>query len=291
MATRSSPTVWRRWLARELKAQREGRGLSQRDVGKRCGWSGVKVSYLENGQQNVADDDLAALLPLYGVDRGRWPEFYDAARHARSKGWWEQYGTDVVPAWLSNYIGLEQGATHIRIVEPYIVPGLLQTREYITTNLASDAEPRTRKVVDTVAAVRLRRQEILHGEDAPELEVVIDESVLRRVVGSPAAMAEQLQHMIAVSELPNARLRVLPFEFGVTPTMIGAFRILSFSNEPSVLYLERREGAEYFDDEHIVDRHVLAFDHLAKEALSAEESHALISDVASAYGAGRDLRQ
>ena len=58
MATWNSPAVARRWLAHELRRLREERGLAQRDVGKACGWSGVKVSYLENAQQNVADDDL-----------------------------------------------------------------------------------------------------------------------------------------------------------------------------------------------------------------------------------------
>ncbi|HKH06010.1 MAG TPA: helix-turn-helix transcriptional regulator [Acidimicrobiales bacterium] len=284
MTPRNSPTVWRRWLAAELKGLREAKGLHQKDVGRECGWSGARLSYLEHGQQVPTEDDLDQLLPLYGVAGDEVSPFYEAVKFAREKGWWERYDDRIVPPYVAHYIGLEQGASMIRTVEPLIVPGLLQTRDYIVANLRNDITPRTEHHIAQIADVRIARQDALTSDPPLELRAVIDESVLLRMVGRPDVMAAQLEQIAAMAERPNVEVRVFPFEKGVNQGMAGPYRILSFGpQEPSVLYIEHRDGGNYHEEAVKLDEHILAFDHLLGSTWSSAESISYIMETARKY--------
>lgn len=282
----SSPTVWRRWLAFELRRLREQRGLAQREVGKACGWSGARLSYVENAQQNVVEDDLAKLLPLYGVPENEWDTFRQAAARSREKGFWERYDDRVVPDYVSLFIGLEQGAASIRSVDPVLVPGLLQTPEYTAALLRSDVIPRTEQQIARMVEIRQARQAILsRAEDPVELSVVLEESVLRRPAGGPKAMADQIDHLIDMAGRANVTIRVMPLDRGVMAAMSEAYRILSFSLDPDqgVVFIEYRDGAVYLDDAPAVDAHRLAFEHLSNLALGPEPSLALMRALSEEY--------
>jgi transcriptional regulator with XRE-family HTH domain len=278
-----SPTVWRRWLAFELRRLREDTGLAQKDAGKACGWSGARLSYIENAQQNVAEKDLKKLLPLYGVPDTDWPMFANAAEQSRRRGFWERY--DTVPG-VSEYVGLEQGAASIRYVELAVVPGLLQTREYATALLESDVIPRTGQQIARTVELRLARQIALtRSEDPVDVSAIVDESVLRRPGGGPKAMAAQLDHLVTMAERPNVTIRVVPFDRGVNVCMVGAVRLLSFAwaSVPDVVYLEHRDRLVPVDDESAVAAHLLAFEHLSKMALDADSSLAMMRDLSEEF--------
>lgn len=286
MAAMSSPTVWRRWLALELRRLRDERGLAQKDAGKACGWSGARLSYIETGQQNVVDDDLDKLLPLYDVPDAERPTFYDAAAHAQEKGFWERNGQAGVPDWGSLYVGLEQGAAEVWCVEPAFIPSLLQTGAYTSAVIRSDVMPRTDRQISRVVKLRLQRQAIVTRSDQPvNVRVVMDESVLHRAAGSLAVMAEQLDHLLEMAERPNVSIRVLPFERGVNACLFGPYRILAFpwASVPGVVFIEYRDGAMYIEDEPTVEGHRLAFGHLAEISLSPDESLVKIREFAKEY--------
>jgi transcriptional regulator with XRE-family HTH domain len=286
MASWNSPAVARRWLAYELRRLREDKGLAQRDVGKACGWSGVKVSYLENAQQNVADDDLDKLLPLYEVPEGDRPDFYAAGEASRQKGWWERYGEDVVPPFFGEFIGLEQGASLIRTFEPMIVPGLLQIRDYMVHAISAGLARRTDRVISQIIEVRTARQEVLTRATNPaRLVAVVDESVVRRVVGGPQVMAAQMRHILDLCRRENVELYVVPFEHGITPGMNAASqRILHFArSEPAIVYMEASEGAQWIEDQAEVDQNDLAFGELVHAALTLDDSLAMIRDAEESY--------
>ena len=239
MATWNSPAVARAagWPTNS-RTRREALGLSQSAVGKACGWSGVKVSYIENAQQkSITDDDLDKLLPLLKVPSAERPAFSDAATATREKGWWERYDDDIVPGYMSDFIGLEQGASLIRTFDPTIVPGLLQTREYMEAMTVSDMVRRTGRLVRQIVDVREARRAVLTRDDEPaKLVALVDESALHRVVGGPALMADQLDSSSTLMERPNMRFHVFPFERGVQPGLMSAWhRILHFArSEPPV---------------------------------------------------------
>ncbi len=87
---------------------------------------------------------------------------------------------------LSCSIGLEEAACRLREYHVELVPGLFQTRQYATaifTKGVSDPDEIERRV-----AIRMKRARLLTRLDpaAPEVTVVLNEAVLRQVVGGPA---------------------------------------------------------------------------------------------------------
>lgn len=194
------------------------------------------------------------------------------------KGWWHSYG-EVIPSWFEVYIGLEADAVSIRRYESELVPGLLQTEDYARAVfhgfLMDEGE------IDKRVALRMARQERLTADDAPQLWIVLNESVIRRVVGDPATMRAQLDRLIEAARLPNVTLQVLPFSAGAHPAMHGPFVILGFPGptDPDVVYLEEQTGGLYLEKKHEIERHTLAFDHLRAAALHPNESRRLIGRV------------
>ena len=71
---------------------------------------------------------------------------------------------------------------------------------------------------------------------------VLHEGALHSVVGGPELMAEQLDHLVKVSEQVNTSLRVIPFEAGVHGGMAahGAFVLLEFPTDARASRLIRR---------------------------------------------------
>ncbi|WP_308168114.1 Scr1 family TA system antitoxin-like transcriptional regulator [Nonomuraea sp. NEAU-A123] len=56
---------------------------------------------------------------------------------------------------------------------------------------------------------------LLTSEGAPNVSMVMNEAVIRRVVGGSEVMHAQLQRLLDVADLRNVTLQVLPFAVGV----------------------------------------------------------------------------
>ncbi|MDN3351478.1 helix-turn-helix transcriptional regulator [Actinomadura sp. DC4] len=278
MPTRSAPTVKRRRLAAELRRYREAAELTLDEVAERLEWSNAKISRIENARVSVLPRDVKFLLGVYGIDGEPREVLLTLAREARQKGWWHSYG-EAIPSWFEVYIGLEAEAVSIRRYESELVPGLLQTEEYATAIFRGFLMKEDE--IEKRVALRMARQERLTGDDAPQLWIVLNESVIRRIVGGPATMHAQLDRLLDASHLPNVTMQVLPFAAGAHPAMDGAFVILSFPErtDSDVVYLEEQTGGLYLEKGHEIERHALAFDHLRAAALHPDASRRLISDV------------
>src|SRR5205823_4013589 len=139
------------------------------------------------------------------------------------------YG-DVIPEGFDVYIGLEEAASELSWYEPELVPGLLQTEGYARTLISADNPGVGEEEISRRVHVRMARQPLIRRATAPlQLDVALNEGILRRPVGGPRVMAEQLDQLAEVSELANVSLRVAPFSAGVHPgVMSGPFVILRF---------------------------------------------------------------
>src|SRR5262249_20061675 len=180
------------------------------------------------------------------------------------------------------YVGLEAEAASMRNYAAELVDGLLQTPDYYRAFLraapaAVDEDEAERKI-----EVRLSRQERLTGEDPPEYWAVLNEAVIRRVVGGPEAMRKQLDRLAELATLPHVNVQVLSFGAGVHPAMDGSFSILGFpeATDPDVVYLENQAGSLYLEEEAEIDRYARMFNHLIAKALDPEESRRMIARVA-----------
>ncbi len=287
MTETSSPTVWRRWLAFELVRLRQEAGLDQKAVAKALRCTVGKVSYYETAERPVVVRDLdEVLLPLYNVPEEQWPRYLQAAKDSRQKGWWERYDASTLRSWFSPFVGLEQGASQIRVYEAQLIPGMLQTKDYAEALARRGTAERAEDEIAHHVELRMARQAVLHREPDPlRLWVVLDEAALRRVVGSPTVMKEQLLHLAAMTRHPKITVQVVPYTKGAHPGMMGRFQILDFpwSTDPGVAYIEHRSGALYLEEAHEIEAHTVAFEHTCVLALSPDESATMIRDAAEEF--------
>jgi transcriptional regulator with XRE-family HTH domain len=254
---RAGPTVRRMLVGAELRRLRTAKGLSREQAGEAIRASEWKIHRLENGQVSFKERDIVDLLRLYGVtDADEVAAFVVLAREANTPGWWQRYG-DVLPPWFRTYVDLESAASLIRTYEGQLVPGLLQTDDYIRA-VVHDASLEPSEDVGRRVRLRMARQTVLTREHPPRLWAVVDEAALRRPVGGREVMRGQLERLIAATKLPNVTLQILPFAGGAHPAMVGAFSILRFADPelPDVVYLEHLTNAVYLDKREEVERYL-----------------------------------
>ncbi|WP_255950145.1 helix-turn-helix domain-containing protein [Streptomyces odontomachi] len=283
MASHVNPTVRRRRLGQELRRLRELKGMTAEEVAERLLVSQSKISRLENGRRSISQRDVRDLCGVYEVDDQRVVDgLMQMAKDSRQQGWWHTFGD--IP--YSVYIGLETDAASLRIYDPQVVPGLLQTRFYAEA-LITGALPETPQAdIDKRVQVRMRRQERIQSTENPlRLWTVMDEAALRRKVGSPGLMREQLEHLVEQSQLPHVTVQVIPFDMGAHPGLNGQYAILEFPDaaDSSVVYIEGVTSDLYLEKSGDVQKYSVMYEHLRAQALNPEQSREFISGIAKDY--------
>ncbi len=283
MSATVNPTVSRRRLGSELRRLREISGMSTQQVTERLLISQPKISLLENGRRLVKPRDVRDLCALYGVqDQRRVDHLMQLARESGQQGWWNSYGD--IPH--GAYIGLEAEAAAIRLYEPLVIPGLLQTPAYARAVIAGTIPHVTPEQAAAHLQVRLRRQDRLGAPRNPlRLWAVLDESALRRVVGSREVMRKQLDHLIHLGARPHITMQVLPHGVGAHPGVSGQFSLLEFADatDASVVYLERLTSDLYLEKRSDVRLYGDLYAHLQAQALSPDSTRHFIDEVMKAY--------
>ena len=265
MSVDEGPTLRRRRLGAELKRCREAAGLTQENVSRHFEWHAAKVTRIETARVAVTPRDVKDLLTLYNVRDEEYREaMVELARLSRERTWWTDYRDIMRPG---NFIGLEAAASSMRTWEPVVLPGLLQTEDYmralLSTGLPADQHLQRR------VSLRLTRQGRLTGDRALELHAIVDESVVRRVIGGEDVMAKQLRRLIETSQLPNVTLQILPFSAGGHAFLGGSAALLEFrqTTHLDVVYLEGLAGDYYEEQPEEVARYRGEFERLSAKAL------------------------
>jgi len=260
------PTLRRRRLGAELKRCREAAGLTQENVSRHFEWHAAKVTRIETARVAVTPRDVKDLLALYGVrDAAYRDALVELARLSRERTWWTDY-RDIM---RGNFVGLEAGASSMHSWEPVILPGLLQTEAYMRALLRAGRPTDPVRHIDRRVSLRLMRQSRLTVDRPIELRAVIDESVVRRVIGGRDVMVEQLKRLIDTAQLPNVTLQILPFDAGEHPFLGGSAVLLEFSDAThlDVVYLEGIAGDYYEEQPAEVARYREEFERLSAKAL------------------------
>ncbi|HXT91914.1 MAG TPA: DUF5753 domain-containing protein, partial [Trebonia sp.] len=174
--------------------------------------------------------------------------------------------------------------------EHSLVPGLFHTEDYARALINAEHPEESSEETARRLSLRMGRQAILRRPiDPPLIRVALREAVLRSPVGGPAVMADQLDHLAEVSELPNVSLRVIPAETGYHPGLsTGAYTILRFplngggqESEPPTVYQEMSTlGALYLDKQAEVERFDAAFEATWNTALDEQASTDFIARTA-----------
>ncbi|WP_422738804.1 helix-turn-helix domain-containing protein [Micromonospora sp. WMMD729] len=283
----SGSTVPRRQLGRYLRELRESAYVTVTAAAKELEWSAPRIWRYETGQVSMHPNDVAAMCRVYGASPETIETMRALARETKAHGWWHSYG-EAIKDWFKLYVGLEAAATRIRKYEADLIPGLLQTVEYMTEVIVTDHPQMNESDRQAKVDVRLRRQRLLVRAipRAPRLDVILGEAVLRRPLRDRAAMARQLDSLVVSSRQPNIAVRVLPLSAGLVRwAQAGTFTMLDFPSdvrepEPTTIYMDGPCGAVYLDKTHEIEIYEDAWRSLGERALSVDESRELIAAIA-----------
>ncbi|TXS37825.1 helix-turn-helix domain-containing protein [Streptomyces sp. OR43] len=279
----SAPTVLRMILGRRLQDMRLGAGASLEDAAKALRVTTLTIRRLEKAEVALKPLYAEKLLETFGADRQEIDEFVDLAEQANKPGWWHSY-RDAVPSWFTAYVSLESGAKTLRTYEPQYVTGLLQTPAYAHAVLRGGLPNGSEEELARRVELRLHRQKLLEGEDAPTLWVVMEEAVLHRVVGGAHVMREQLERLLEVSELAHVSIDIVPFAAGAHFGACAPFTYFRFEEPelPDVVYSELLSASVYLDQRADVVSHLEAHSRMALMT-SSEDSRALLNRMRKEY--------
>jgi transcriptional regulator with XRE-family HTH domain len=267
----AAPTVLRILLGTQLRRLRESRNITAQEAARAIRGSESKISRIELGRNAVREVDIADLLNLYGItDSAEREQLLTLASQANQPGWWHRY-QDVLPAWFQSYLGLEESAESIRSFDSQFVPGLLQTEDYAAAVIRLGQY--SREETDRLVFLRKERQRRF-AAGSLRLWAIIDEVAVRRPVGCPGMMRQQLEYLLEVSDRPGLTIQISPFLTGASYAAPGSFSILRFATDDlsDVVYVEQLTSALYLDKRLDVERYIEAMDRISASACTPEET-------------------
>lgn len=276
----SAPTVLRMVLGKRLRLLRERAGLSYEQAAQAIEVTALTVRRIEKAEVGLRIPYVRELLRAYGVPAPESDDFLALAREANQPGWWYTY-RDVLPDWFSAYVSLESEACVIRLYEPHYVPGLLQTRDYATALMRVGFPNEPKEDVARRVALRMKRQDLLAGPEAPAVWAILDETVLRRPVGGPAVMRAQFDRLAEALDLPKVRIQIMRFGAGAHPGAFGPFHHFrfGFSELPDIVYTENLVGAAYVDRPDDVVSHLEVLDRMSVQAEPVARTRAILGEL------------
>lgn len=276
-------TVLGRKLGGELLRLRDAAQKTQQQAAEVLSATGTKIVKMERGWVPMRDPDVKELCSFYGLtDPEARDNLLKLARldreRRKAKGWWNQLPQDGA---LAEYVSMEDVASRVQTWQLSVVPGLLQTPEYIRALAVGEGNWDDPDEIECLVETRLKRQQRLHGEPPLQLYAVMWEAALRQVIGSPEVMRGQLAHLLEAAKLPNVRLQVLPFRAGAHACEGGSFSIISFVEPEAVdvIHADTIGSTVWVENEMDGATYLSFFERTARQALAPHDSVVLIESI------------
>ncbi|GAA3498639.1 Scr1 family TA system antitoxin-like transcriptional regulator [Streptomyces albogriseolus] len=252
-----------------LKAQREAAGLTQQELATAAVMTRSHIAHIEAGRRTPSKEDARRLdraLNTGDVLSSFLPDDDTA-----------------VAGYFEAALQLEQQATMIREFALSFVPGILQTERYARAVLSMPFPPASEQERDRRLVTRLERARILADPVTPVVWALLDEAVLRRRIGGPDVMAEQINHLIGLAEAERIQLHLLPFTLGMHPLLSNMLTLMWFEDQPPVAYGEGLYMGKIHDSPSVVQELQHRYDFALGNALPLNESLALLRATARDY--------
>ncbi|WP_425578175.1 helix-turn-helix domain-containing protein [Streptomyces albiaxialis] len=268
MGLRANPSQRQKRLGQELRRIREDSGRNREDVCRHVGLHKPHLSHIEAGRTACSEPRLRALLAYYGCTDNTLLEALVEMSLATGKGWWTEY-RDLAHDRLRDLAELESTATAHRAFQWMFVPGLLQTRDYVTA-LFSNSEPQISPEDGArFAEFRLRRQQPLYTDPPPRYHAVIHEAAFHMHFVSRKIRRAQLEHLVEVSQLPHMTIQLLPFRSEMPPGAPGApFTIFDGrASQLRTVHIEHPMTSSFLGDPEQIQEFTSAFNRLSMVAL------------------------
>ena len=228
-----------------LKFYRNRSGLTSDQLGAQVNLSGSAIRKIESGRQAPIEPLVDALEAIADLR-------CDGALRALFDQMAEYLTNGVFPGWFAGWPLKEAAAVRIKSFGLEVLNGLLQTEDYARAILSTRVGITADKLDEDVAA-RIARQAVLDRDDPPVFWHIIDESMLRRPVGSRQTMRAQLEHVLEMARRPNIVVQVIPLEAGAHQGLNGGpFIIAEFVDAPNVAYQDTAVSGQIIEDEDAV---------------------------------------
>lgn len=241
-------TARSRRLGIALRTAREAAGLTLEQAADEISSTRSTLSRYENAKTPASPATVRGLLTLYGWDPKEVVELVQLAKDARKPGWWTSYSF-LLDERTINFIALEAEASAIANFEPSVVPGLLQTADYIRAIMLGGPHTLRDEEVEQRVQLRLDRQERLTGAGPPIFDAIIDEGAMLRPVGGTAINEAQLRNVLKLAEHPNITVQVIPLSAGYHRGTRGSLHLLDFPDpeDPQIASVETVAGQMIID--------------------------------------------
>ncbi|MCD0443453.1 helix-turn-helix domain-containing protein [Glycomyces sp. A-F 0318] len=276
--TKTEPNLRSQWLGEKMRDLRKACGVSQADAADYIQRDATMLGRYENGIFPFRRVDVLGLLTLYGVDDEKLRDgLLEICDEAWRKDWWDEHRKDLGTEFI-DVPWLESRAERICTYQHLLVYGLLQTRPYaeaVINRLEHDRASAAQ--IDRWIDLRIERQQILEADSAPRIDLVLEEAVLHRTVGSAQVMRGQLQRLLDTSDRPGITIRIIPTEHGPHAGLNGSFELFSMPEPyPAVAYVETTGGSLYLEAPKVSNFEVV-WDDLDRAALAEKRSVDLIA--------------
>ncbi|MET7537501.1 helix-turn-helix transcriptional regulator [Streptomyces sp. NPDC005507] len=252
-----------------FRAQREAAGLTQQELAARAIMTRSHIAHIEAGRRLPSKEDAQRLDKA--LNTGDVLSSFLPAEDA------------AVAEYFETALQLEQQATIIREFALSFIPGILQTERYARAVLGTSFPPVGQAERDRRLVTRLERAKILADPVAPVVWALLDEAVLRRQIGGPHVMAEQIGHLTSLIEVGRIQLHVLPFALGIHPLLNNMLTLMWFEDQPPMAYGEGLYMGKIHDSPSVVQELQHRYDFALGNALPLKESLALLRATARDY--------
>jgi transcriptional regulator with XRE-family HTH domain len=250
-------------FASQLRSWRQQMGWTQVEMGAKLGYSASLVSGVETMDKAPTADFAARCDEVLST-----PGTFVVLQ--------ELVAREAYPSFFAPVIPFEREAIRIHGWELGAVPGLLQTGDYARALIRSGRPKDSNEEIDRYVAARMERQEIVCGNNSPLLWYVLDESVVRHVIGGAAVMRDQLDKLLEAADIPGIVVQALPFAADNHAGADGPISVYEFAESPSVCYTECYSGGRIVEDRVEVANLMTVVNLIRASALSARDSRELI---------------
>ncbi|MGW0643735.1 DUF5753 domain-containing protein [Streptomyces sp. S063] len=255
-------------MARTLRIQR---GWTQEQQGKEIGYSAAAISAMETCAQPASDAMLVELQRVHG----NGTRIFETAR--------KYMRMERLPEQFKDYALLEEAALSLQLFAANVVHGLFQTEAYARALIGGGHPPLSDERVEELVQLRMARKALFDRDPLLMIEIIIDESVLRRVIGSEEIMREQLLHLLECARRRNVTLLVLPLDagkYGEYAGGRGSMNLLETPEHERLAYLEPQDETLLISDPAKVSVYAQRYAKIRAQALGPRESLDLIMQLA-----------
>ncbi|MGC0421550.1 helix-turn-helix domain-containing protein [Embleya sp. AB8] len=262
-----SPSAAQRLFGGQVRFHRKKKGLTQERLAELVNQSPSLIHAIECGRRPA----LSPLLENLDRELDAGGALVDAAEYL--------VGEKVAESFVDT-ADLEKKCVAVDSLELSLVPGMLQTEDYMRALLRAGHPPLDDDDVEARVQGRVERQKLLTRKPTAICSYVIEEWVLHRPIGSRAILKAQLERLLECSAMRNVSIQLMPTQCMEHVGLDGPMLLLEMPDGQVTAHLEFQAGGMQVTDPEQVRVFRQRYGIIRAQALTIADSTALIRKVA-----------